>query len=379
MEPGGVYVSVYEPIRQGTRFLFNAEQPDRYQHVIQAVGGYWSATFTVGGNLNTMEDWIQNGLARHIVTHDEAMDVVWEGFVNEISINYGPLTVMVGPLLDVANWVDLVYSTMDLYIYSVGMRERTGYVEDTDSQAWWGILPKVLSTGGVSVEEAAQIRDTYLEEHRAPTTTKRWKSQEGGALSVTVNCLGYVHWLHYPYNNISFAHWYPASEKIDDVLLANPNISWLPFGTAHLDTNNLLVRRYEDDDNLAWSVIKDTVARGDIYNGRWLCGVYADRELWYQAATADVYYFQELSDPMQRIIARGGGEVRRFNVLPGRWLLFSDFLTGAIHPTDLKDDARAMFIETVTFDAPDTLQLEGGKFDRLPQALAQLGISGIGA
>ena len=67
-------------------------------------------------------------------------------------------------------------------------------------------------------------------------------------------------------------------------------------------------------------------------------------------------------------------------MLPGKWVLFTDFLIGRVPPmTDPRQDPRALFIEQVTFTAPWTLALQGGRADRTSQMLAQMGLGGIGS
>jgi hypothetical protein len=356
-------------------------QIHRYQHTIAAMGGYWSASFTIRGGRHLADDWLQDGLGRHVQVYDDALVLIWEGFVDSLDVNYGPLSVVRGPLLDTANRVDLVYSTVEYDengLPVVGTRVNTGEADDTDSQDLWGILPKILSTGGCDPDDAEAIRDTYLESHAVPATTKQWTSDARGQTSVTVNCLGYVHWLNWAYNSTTTGT-DDADDKILAVLADSPNVAWLDFGTLNVDTNTLQVKMWEDEDNLAWSVIKGIVARGDASQNRWLFGVYGDLEAYYEAAPTDVEYQQRLSDPAVRVEYANGGEVYPWNVMPGRWIFFPDFLIGQAPEADLADDPRAMFIEEVRYTMPWTLQLSGGTLDRVDQLMAQMGLSGIGA
>ena len=64
---------------------------------------------------------------------------------------------------------------------------------------------------------------------------------------------------------------------------------------------------------------------------------------------------------------------------PGKWLMFTDFLIGQAEELNLRNDPRAMFIETVKYTAPWSLQLKGGAVDTIDAVVAQLGLSGIGA
>jgi len=88
------------------------KQVHRYWHTIEALGGYWSAEFTIRGNRNLVDDWLQDGIGKRILVFDGSLTCIWEGFVNQVIANYGPLAATRGPLLDIANRVWVVYSTI---------------------------------------------------------------------------------------------------------------------------------------------------------------------------------------------------------------------------------------------------------------------------
>ena len=100
---------------------------------------------------------------------------------------------------------------------------------------------------------------------------------------------------------------------------------------------------------------------------------------YYEAAPTTLEYQQRLSQSLPVVERTGGDEVYPWNVLPGRWLLFPDFLIGQAAELDLRDDPRAMFIEQVKYTAPNELYMKGGTVDSTDALIAQLGLSGIGA
>ena len=379
-------VTATEPLWIG--FAVEAELTDQiksYSHTVNALGGYWSMMFTVADDKLAMEDWITDGLGRHIEVYDDALNVIWEGFVNKVIGNDGPLTVTRGPLLDVANEVELVYSMVDSSVTppTVGERATVGPVVDAASQALYGILPAVLSTGGVDEAvggEATQIVNVYLEEHKLPKTGQQWSSAARGKVSVTVQCLGYIHWLNYPYEQLGIGT-VNTSAKIAAVLAASPNVAWLAFDTANIAANAVQISQNEEEDNIAWGIVKDAVAYGGAAPGyaRWVFGIYENMEAHFSAAPTTIEYEALLSDPKLRVTTPGGSEVYPWNVLPARWLMFTDFLPGLTEPANLREDPRAMFIESVTFTAPDKIRFQGGDLDTLSQVIAQLGLSGVGS
>jgi hypothetical protein len=381
MNPPGISIQVSSPLAVAGGYFETILRPKAYSHSIHAVGGYWSLTMSLATSIDKMDDWIAEGLGRHIEVHNDALEICWAGFVNQIDASYGPLSVTRGPLLDVANRVDVVFAGVDVTVIppTTGVQTATGVADDADSQALYGIVPKILTPGGVSATDAARIRDTFLEEHKLPVTSHDFSSAGAPPTSLTLHCLGYVHWLMWPYNQVVSVGTVNASAKITTVLAADPNLAWLAWDTTGVDTNTLQVFRYEYEDNLAWDILKDTAARGDANDDRWLIGVYADRAVRYELAPSTVEYNMMLSDPAKRVTTESGTEVPYWDVLPGKWLLFTDFLPGRAIPSSLREDPRAAFLESVTFTAPNTLMFKGGKYDTLSQMIAALGLGGIGA
>lgn len=385
MRPGMISIQMYEPLWIGSTWLGTLEIPTKaWMHTIQAFGGYWSAQFSLTVDRDTLDEWIASGLGRHIVVYDDSQSIIWEGFVNLVTSNLGPLSVVRGPLMDVANRVRVVYSTVDMSTTppTVGVRATTADADDADSQALWGIIPKVLSTGGVDEDnngEATQIRDAFIAEHAWPKTTQDWSNESAGVVSLSVQALGYAHWLNWPYTDRT-ASFVNANAKIVLVLADTPNAAWLTYGTTYVDTNTLQVPTWEDEDRIALNVIQNITARGDASLNRWLFGVYANREAYYYQAPTDTAYLQRLLDQGVRIETYSGQtEVYPFAVMPGQWMLFPDFLVGRTLPQVFREDPRLMFIETARYRAPWGLTLQGGDVDKLSQLLAQFGLAGVGA
>lgn len=347
---------------------------------VGALGGYLTCDFSVGADLAMIEDWLQTGLGRHIEIWDDAAVQVWEGYVSQLTINVSGLGITHGPLLQSANRVRLGYSTIDTTTQPPVMGERvfTTTINNTTAQAKYGIIAKDLSTGGCSAASAAQIAAQFLAENAWPPTTKQW-ANSGGALSLSIACLGYYTRLNYAYNQTVTTGTQNLSDKLVAIIAADPNDIVLTTN-ATIATNTLAVPAYENDDVEAWSLIKSLVAMGDTSYNRYLFGVYEGQKVIYAAAPSTVEYYQRLSARDQRVETQDGTEVAPWRVKPGKWLLFPDFLVGTTASTyALRQDPRAMFIESMTYTAPWGLQLSGSKAETLPQRLAQLGLSGIGA
>ena len=359
---------------------------ESYRHVLRALGGYWEAQFTVNAGREYIEEWLDERLGWHIEVHDEAGVTMFEGFVNEIDAVMGGLAVTRGPLLQAANKVRVAYSTVDTTTSppTVGIRALTAITEGNAQQQRYGIIEKVLSAGGCDeavAGEATDIRDMWLVDNDRPRTTIRWSNVPAERTAFTVRVLGYVHLMdHYIYTYTTNSGNENLEVKLGLLLDADPN-NLLASANADITVTgvSLPVRRYDNKQRTAWAIAKDLVARGDAELDRYVFGVWANRHAVYAQAPDTVDYHVRMSDVAQRVATPIGVEVYPWAVLPGRWVLFTDFLVARAPPiADPRQDPRALFIEQATYTAPWGLDLQGGRVDRASQMLAQLGLKGLG-
>ena len=352
---------------------------DAYQHTIAALGGYDSASFTINDRLDRLEDWLDR-LGYHVEVYNPDLVLIWEGFINRVSLNLGGLAVVRGNLTDIGNRVTCVYSTVDTSTTepTIGMREPTTVANDTTSQGRYGIIQKILSVGGATQVTAEQIRDTWLNENKEPETSQSYSSG-GGQTTVSVECAGYNKWLDlYAYNQIASTGTLNVSTAIQNVLAADVN-GLFSTDYTRITANTLQTQQYVNDDDTAWAYIKYLVSQGDAADNRYLFGIYAGRRAVYEVQPTDTAYLQRITDNRQDVETPTGQIVKPWDVLPGRWLLYPDFLVGRITPSNKRDDSRYEFIERVTFTAPWSLSHTGSKASTLPQKLAKLGLGGTGA
>lgn len=382
----GLTVSYTDPLLRANRSAIVrtlTDELDGYSHETRAAGGYWSASIRVSDVQSRLEDWISAGLMRHIVTYSTGLEVVWEGFVNRISVNFGSFSYQIGPLLDIGNRVRVVYSVIDTSVEppTLGVRAVTANANGTTSQALYGIIEKVLSTGGSTATEAAQNRDTWLAENAMPPVSIDLNLSGGSEPSLALDCLGYWHLFGaYTYTNTGVTGTENLSTKIQNIINADPN-SLFSTDFSRITTNTLQVKQYENDDKTAEALLKALNSLGDTSDNRYTIGVYQNRQLWYQAAPTTVEYLKRIT-VSDDFTTPTGATVRPSSVLPGRWVLVPDFLVGRTQPnsrTILNDDPRAGFIEVVRFDAPREVRVSGGKLSQLDQALAKQGLAGVGA
>ena len=353
-----------------------------YRHTIDAFGGYTSASLNINYNLVHAEDWIDR-LGYHVEVSSPSLVKIWEGFINKVVINVGALSVTRGPLMDIGNRVRVVYSTVDATISPpvVGGRARTADAEDSASQDRYGVIQKAVSVGGVAVANASILRDGWIGENSLPETGQTFNSSSQATPSVTVELLGYFSFLkQFLYNDTTFGN-REISLILKDIFAEEAtNVNAL-FG----DVRNIVtpaapvsINRYKNKDLTAIDRIKTCVSHGDANFTRYLFGIYNDREPFYDAIPSEIEYFQAITDSKQRVTSVGGAEVKPWEVLPGKWLEYTDFLVGATTPSDFRNDPRIQFVESVTYTAPWGLSHSGIKISTMRQRLARMGLAGAG-
>jgi hypothetical protein len=363
-------------VTSGGFFLADyAEEVAAYSHIIETDGGFREASFTIPADIVEVEDWLESGLGRHVQVFDDAHLVMWEGFVDKVSAAIGARVIERGPLMDAANRISVVYSRIDTSVTPsvVGTRAQTATADNAGSRALYGILYDIYSVSGATDADATQIRDTVLAERAWPETTESI-SGAGSPPSVTVTCRGYIGWLKkYVYNNAAATGTVNTDAKIRAVLAADPN-SVISTNYNWIAANTLQAKAYENDSKTGWAVIASQVARGDASSNRWTFGIYAGRVAYYQSQEMTFSYRYSTSQNELELYA--GGVIHPWAVRPGKWIFLRDFLQARTYAGGIAQDPRAMYIESVTFNAPYDLSVNGSRVKTLPQLLARLGLGG---
>jgi hypothetical protein len=386
----GLSIQVYQPTYIGSpwqwvprgQFVTQLGDLNAYSHKIEAWGGFTEASFTVAADRATLEDWLLNGLARDVTVYNPGGVVVWEGFVNTVKLSMGGYAVSRGPLLDAANEILVKYTRLDTTT-APNLRNEKAFIPGWASggtELQYGILARIFSVGSATDAMALQMLNRLIVEYRNPPTSKQWAAG-GGDLSLTVDCAGYVSRLDYPYPNSLV---YPfqvgttnLSTKIGAILDEDPN-RLFSSATARLTANAIqvpLATAFASQRGL--DMVKGFTAVGDSAYRRYLFGVYEGRVPWYYQAPTVIEYRHRLEAQRQVIRTVTDIELDPWDVRPGKWLLFEDFLAEQPIATALDEDPRAMFIESVSYDSSGGLQLSGGREESISARMtAQMGLAG---
>lgn len=342
-----------------------------------ADGGWWSAQITLNAQLTNAELWFEEGLNLHIEIYNPALVKIFEGFVNQVNLSAGALSATRGPVLDVVNRLSVIYTplldaTIAPPIY--GAETTTTIVDDTASHVDYGIIENVFSAepGRCLQTQAEQQRDTFLEELKDPKTSEDAGFSARNVTQVVLDILGYRHRLQtFIHQNVAAAT-VQLSTKIQQALGSDPNAL---FSTDYsdIDANAFLVNQYDNDNRTADNVIRELVEIGGAAtNNRYIFGIYDGIKAHYNAIPTTALYQHRIADKFRRVERFGTGQlVRPWDVEPGQFLFFPDFLVGRAQPTALRNDPRYLFIESVSFSTPYELQINGTQLSTIPQLLAK--------
>ena len=219
-------INLFSPLWQGAQFVRSlGPDVDDWQHTVRAVGGYWDGTYSETIRRDDLGAYLQDALGQHVVVKDDALDVIWEGFINRLTIRVGGFSWQVGPMLDAINRTFVEYNLRDPVSGKAlaGRLIPTEWGDNLDAQARYGIIEKILSVQGANQATAVEQRNSFLATGAWPKTSQSIASG-GNAVSVEVECFGYVRWLdRVIYNQTVTTGDVFLAEKIKNVLLTEPN------------------------------------------------------------------------------------------------------------------------------------------------------------
>jgi len=351
-----------------------------YSHEIASQGGFVSASITIAGSKEYVEEWIADGLGRHIEIYNSDLAVVWSGFVDAYDAQVGTLATSGGPLMNVVNRTTVMYTPID---YSAdpparGPLTETLTADDADSQTKYGILETVYNGGERADYSAYRVRDALIQDMKDPSRSERVIPGQATSASITLNCKGYFNFLSkYVYNDTTTGS-ISVRNKILAALGDDPN-NVISIDYSKIDENLILVAASETDNKTAWDVINGLVSIGTATDERTFFGVYENERVIYFQTPTDIEYLHRIADRDQRVKTYDGGAlVRPWDVRPAQWIFLPDYLTGRVQAlTDLRQDPRNILVERVLYTAPYMLEINGQRFGTLPQLLAKTGLGGI--
>lgn len=381
----GLSITFSDPLiktdRASLALDFNSSDISSYSHESRRVGGYIAAQVAFSSREEQMNDWIQNGIGRHIEVYNPNLVKVWEGFVEQVDIDSGEDKFTIGPLSAIGTRRSVTYSTID---YSVdppilGARVTTATTDNDIAIAKYGIWHKIASINGATDTDAEQLRDQFVNDptRAFPATTGGTSFASGRGFNVSLTLAGYWKWFSAYYYANSGSGSVALSTKIQDVITADVN-GIFSTDFSKIASNSTDVKDSASGEQTAETILVDLNSRGDSSDNPYAIGCYNDRRIVYEQIPMDIVYQKRRG---QQVEDNLGGLIRPWDVKPNEWLFRPDFLVGRHPPitsATLGTDPRAGLIETVKYSTPYGLSVNGIKLSNLDQVLAKRGIGGVG-
>jgi len=353
-----------------------------YAHTHSAFGGFDTASFSITATQEEVETWYDQALGAHVETVDEAGDIVWEGYIDQVDIQLGPLAITRGPVTDIANQVYVVYQEKDTSTSPnthSAPRILKPILETPESQRVYGIRAAFLTLSAATASVAQQIGTMWMYENAWPRLSEQvsLSSSGGGGPTINFSCRGYFHSLTQTYYTAALGN-ENASVKLGKILDWEGTYVNGLFSSANafITANTTQVPVAETDYIEMKTQIEEIVSVGDATFQRYLFQVGPERLVTYGPMPTTYLYQQDMTWERQQIRLRTGEIVMPWAVKSGQWLRLLNWLPGAEEAATYREDSRYMFIEQVTYTAPFDVALAGGKTDRIDQVMAQLGLAG---
>jgi hypothetical protein len=316
-------------------------------------------------DIDYLRGWFRAGLTRDIIWRAPNSRIIWNGYVEQMTLQEGGLS-RSKSIAPMANRIYYVYTKLDTTTNPPTANEqKTITVNDTASQATYGIKTETVSGGQVTDAAAAIEAATLLTELARIRIDEQMTFGQGQSPSLSVKCSGYAHMMDwFNYSQVQNSGTDNISTIIGLVLAADPN-GVISTSATNIDTNTTQAEQYYNGDRPAWRVITDLTERGGATNNRWVAGIYEGRKMVYkQAETVDSRWNQDASnkylsyqknptDPGDRIFDEAGREVEPWDARPDR--LF--FTVGY--------GKQPQYIEQVVFSAPYRLQTKSSDLNPL--------------
>lgn len=348
-----------------------------YKHRISTNIGFDSMEFTTTGSQEFIEDWLEDGLGRHIVVSEATAGIIWSGFINQIRARIGGFSITMGPLTNIINRSKIAFNELDWAGLSPvgGDQVSTQWRDNLASIKKYGILEGIISGGDGLFEEMNALLGTILEEVAWPPSESNVSIGGSSGLSLNVECLGYAHLMEkYYYSQVAVAGQQDLSDKIKAVVSRDPN-NLIRYSGGSISPNSLQVGVYEDGTRTGLSIVKELSNLGDGTDTRHVFGVYENRILRYNPVGTDFTYRTQISEGILRDAS--AGPVQPWAARPSVWILVDDIFVGRGNIARPSEDPRMIFIESIDYTAPYNLSISGGRANTFKQKIERLGLGGL--
>lgn len=352
------WLNIYEKPAQGNSFLKRYPSIN-YRHKISHIGWFDTASCDLIVTADDGERFLEQMLGNRVAVFvDNPAEPIWEGFINRITFEYGPVVYTVS-LDEMANRVRVTWNNPD----ATPPQRVSADADDTDSQAQYGIKTMILDgnvnyTVDGSGRHPRVLRDTQLSLRAWPLASAAYRGGASQTPRLRIEMRGFYATLD----------WSVYREDVDlDVALStlmatviSGNVNGDTFleasDTSRIDTNAVEMNQKNLSNLGVWQFATQMVEAGDdttILKRRWTMGITptdpntGKRYFYYRRSTDEITYSTRLRDQVGAIRSQFNRPVSPWRVVPDRGILISDALPGWAL---MGDDPRVVYLETVDYD-----------------------------
>ena len=204
----------------------------------RAMGGYWSASFTIRARRNQLFNFFQNGLGRHVEVYGYGLQCLHEGMIQEMVLTLPPDT----RTISLDNMINKLWMRSDYD--DDNLVERSTVLENAASQNQFGVKERAISGGQLdSLSVADQATQNFIDWRGWPQASTN-KGGARGDVTLEVFSKGYIHSLGWiSYNQTAAGGSQGLSAEWVDVMADSQFIASLEY-----DPNSTLVTKVLDAD-----------------------------------------------------------------------------------------------------------------------------------
>lgn len=339
-------------------------QLSSYSHTIAVDGWFKSASVSFTANMKDIGLWVSSGLGHHIEVYNFSGELIWEGFVNKVNVDFSSLTVSL-ECVGYITYLEYVYTNTATSSYT--LREKV-------------IDVLVAEPNGVISTDYAYIETNTLSVFEEETGNK-----SGLQIIKDLIALGGDSNNNRRIFGLREGRKLFIEEIASDIEYLSPVPTSIATGPLTSITNQAAVTYKHPvyDIELETEQANDTDSQ-DKY------GIFSKRISGGEVSAANATsirdtWINENKNPETSQTVSGdvtvtdtnGNVIDPWNILPGKWLEFTALPASIEKSSELREDPRSMYIESVQFSAPTTISLTGSKVATIPQKLAKLGLSGV--
>lgn len=317
-----------------------------YRRSSQAVGGYWSASFTLYQTdlaRTELANFYNSNLGCRLV--EAAFGITaWEGIIFEMTLKQK------GSAFRQTMKPELFHNRVKVfYSDNIGSRAEIAWSENTDSSDIFGESELVISLAGSTSAAATALRDTHLTEFAWPRSREVQGDSYGEAGgrptpdTLEITAVGYWGNLNQRYRETSTTA--GASSLITTLVAAS---EFVTAGRIETNADSSFIDCYPIPQRLG-DLIRGIIEQGDSTGAVWQGGVYADRELIYEEAPTEWTYQKRGTE----LLDKAGNPVQLALVKSGFLLYNASAPTGWARPGTSSDwdDPHIRYVDRVEFVA----------------------------